>query len=162
MRISPTALALRNATDSELYRAVAMSCLSSHVHPEAIDAAFLQAKAISILLETKADEFRPEDFLFKMIGMCRTRELKSRLEYILGKLKTVEMLEEDVRNVQKDEEVLQQVCEDFQLKAVDAQCTAFWYEIFYTFFIIPKKKRKFFSFKRLMTTFERFGSQFFL
>jgi len=41
MRISPIGLAYRNATDEQLHSAVRMAIISSHVHPEAIDGAWL-------------------------------------------------------------------------------------------------------------------------
>ena len=43
IQIAPVGLAFRNATDEELYAAVQWAIISSHVHPEAIDGAWLQA-----------------------------------------------------------------------------------------------------------------------
>jgi len=51
MRIAPIGISFRNATVDELYEAVKMAIISSHVHPESIDASFIQAYAISILLK---------------------------------------------------------------------------------------------------------------
>ena len=44
MRISPVGLAFRNANDTQLLHAARMAVISSHVHNEAVDAAWLQAK----------------------------------------------------------------------------------------------------------------------
>lgn len=49
MRIAPVGLAFRHASEDILYRAVEVALLCTHVHPEAVDGAFIQANAISEL-----------------------------------------------------------------------------------------------------------------
>lgn len=54
MRISPVGLAYRHASDEVLHQTVESALLCTHVHPEAIDGAFVQAKAVSILATSDA------------------------------------------------------------------------------------------------------------
>jgi hypothetical protein len=44
IKIAPVGLAFRNATDEELHTAVKWAIVSSHVHPEAVDGAWLQVR----------------------------------------------------------------------------------------------------------------------
>jgi poly(ADP-ribose) glycohydrolase ARH3 len=48
MRIAPVGLAFRNASDDVLREAVRVALLCTHVHPDAVDGAFIQAKAVRI------------------------------------------------------------------------------------------------------------------
>ncbi len=50
MRIAPVGLTFHHATDDQLRIAVASAVVSSHVHPEAVDAAVVLAKAIGHVL----------------------------------------------------------------------------------------------------------------
>ena len=52
MRIAPIGLAYRLASDAVLLKAVETALLCTHVHPEAIDGAFIQAKAVAMLATT--------------------------------------------------------------------------------------------------------------
>ena len=52
MRIAPVGLAFRNTSDVVLRRAVESALLCTHVHPDAVDGAFVQAKAVSELART--------------------------------------------------------------------------------------------------------------
>jgi poly(ADP-ribose) glycohydrolase ARH3 len=64
MRISPVGVTFRNATEAELLEATTQAIVSSHVHPEAIDGAFVQAYAITLLLKLdNPSELTPEAFL---------------------------------------------------------------------------------------------------
>ena len=49
MRIAPVGLAFRNAGDAVLREAVGSALLCTHVHPDAVDGAFIQAKAVAAL-----------------------------------------------------------------------------------------------------------------
>ncbi len=51
MRIAPIGLAFRNADDQTLRDAVALALLCTHVHPDAVDGAFMQAKAVAKLAQ---------------------------------------------------------------------------------------------------------------
>ena len=48
MRIAPVGLVYRHATDQVLRQVVTDALLCTHVHPEAIDGAFVQAKAVAV------------------------------------------------------------------------------------------------------------------
>src|SRR5262249_40506744 len=52
MRIAPVGLAFRNAADAVLRQAVNLALLCTHVHPDAVDGAFVQAKAVAALART--------------------------------------------------------------------------------------------------------------
>ncbi len=51
LQIAPAGLAFRNATDEQLHVAVQWAIMSSHVHPEAVDGAFLQVRTNNIRKE---------------------------------------------------------------------------------------------------------------
>uniref|UniRef100_A0A7S3PRY3 ADP-ribosylhydrolase ARH3 n=2 Tax=Sar TaxID=2698737 RepID=A0A7S3PRY3_9STRA len=52
MRISPIAIAYRNAASSVLRKAVTWAIYSSHRHPEAVDGAFVQARMVQYALNS--------------------------------------------------------------------------------------------------------------
>lgn len=47
MRIAPVGLAYRNATPDALMKAVEAACQCTHVHPEAVEGAFLQVSYLT-------------------------------------------------------------------------------------------------------------------
>ena len=47
MRIAPVGLAFRNASNDQLHSAVVSALLCTHVHPEAIDGAYIQVTRYS-------------------------------------------------------------------------------------------------------------------
>jgi poly(ADP-ribose) glycohydrolase ARH3 len=59
MRIAPVGLAYRNATEEILREAVKQALLCTHVHPDAVDGAFVQARAVSELV--RVDDVRRFD-----------------------------------------------------------------------------------------------------
>lgn len=54
MRIAPVGLAYRNAPPEVLRGAVTAALLATHVHPEAVDAATVQAAAVGLLAKSGA------------------------------------------------------------------------------------------------------------
>jgi poly(ADP-ribose) glycohydrolase ARH3 len=123
MRIAPVGLAFRNAGDRALHDAVELALLCTHVHPDAVDAAFAQAKAVAKLAMTKD----PRDF----DGMTLLSELQAiaRGEVLKDKLHTVETA---LANDWPAEKLLTTVCtpneygQQFQIHAAEAVGCALW------------------------------------
>ena len=64
MRIAPVGLAYRHAVDDVLHRTVEDALLRTHVHPEAVDGAFVQSKAVALTVTTLGPgHFDPENVL---------------------------------------------------------------------------------------------------
>jgi len=82
MKISPVGVAFRNSSDLTLHEAVRLSLLSTHVHPEAIDAAWVQAKAVGLLLAMNPQQFLLVDFLEKLISAAKTDNMIRNLKVI--------------------------------------------------------------------------------
>jgi poly(ADP-ribose) glycohydrolase ARH3 len=136
MRIAPVGVAFRNATDDQLYEAVRLAIISSHVHPEAIDGAWLQAKAISWMMnnttalqkETGGDKKDEEEgvitgevFLEKMKSLAKTEGMRKNMEVVL----------EEYKRYQKGEQVdevalVKKLGSQFQIRAIEAVPCAFW------------------------------------
>eukprot|EP00026_Physarum_polycephalum_P010401 Phypoly_transcript_10564.p1 GENE.Phypoly_transcript_10564~~Phypoly_transcript_10564.p1 ORF type:complete len:390 (+),score=58.37 Phypoly_transcript_10564:164-1171(+) len=118
MRIPPVGLAFRNATDEELHTAVQWAIISSHVHPEAIDGAWLQAKAISMLLKSTPDSMTPLEFVEKMRDLSRNEAMREQI---------VRLLEYIARPKRVDDKIFVHAIGDtFQLRAIDAFPNALW------------------------------------
>lgn len=84
MRIVPVALAFRDASDDQLYEAVRMAIISSHVHPEGIDGAYVLAKAIIFALRCECmDVFNPSEFLTVLQSTARTTGMKNQINKLI-------------------------------------------------------------------------------
>ena len=79
MRIGPIGIAFRNATDVELRAAVTEAIKSTHVNPEAIDGAFLVARAVSMLLKLSPSIFDPFEFLSHLESVAEHPSIKEKL-----------------------------------------------------------------------------------
>jgi poly(ADP-ribose) glycohydrolase ARH3 len=124
MRIAPVGLAFRNASEEVLYCAVEMALLCTHVHPEAVDGAFIQAKAISELCRW-GDAFaavQVDELLILLEAMARTAPMRLRLG----------LIREGLMRGWSDEKFLDMVCtpnefgEQFQIHAAEAVACALW------------------------------------
>ena len=82
MRISPVGLAYRHATPEVLHQAVEGALVCTHVHPEAIDGAFIQAKAVAVAATTEPAEFDPQRLLVELHEASRTDILRAKLEAV--------------------------------------------------------------------------------
>lgn len=87
MRISPLAIAFRNAPTDLLRDACTEACRSTHVHEEAIDGAVVQASAVAFCLERTASDFEPLHMLAHLVGVARTAPMKRRLSNLANELK---------------------------------------------------------------------------
>lgn len=115
MRIAPVGLAYRHAPDDVLHRAVEDALLCTHVHPEAVDGAFVQAKAVAEAA-TAAD---PSGF--DPGGLLRTLRRLSRTELIQEKLDAVA---DGLRHGVCDEELIARVGNG--IRASEAVAAALW------------------------------------
>jgi poly(ADP-ribose) glycohydrolase ARH3 len=117
MRISPIGLTFRNASDEVLYEACKLAIISSHVHPEAVDGAFIIAKCVAwgIQFDPKKD-LDEIQFLNEMKSASKTSSMKGNIEILIDSFS---------KNLD-DEKVLLMVSEDFQIKAVDAVSVVLW------------------------------------
>ncbi len=121
MRISP--LACLRFADSELAGLVSECCASSHIHPEAIDAAVVQAEAVRYLLSRQKQTIDKTAFLIHLVATATTDPVKSRL---LALVTGLQLIAEDAETT--DAEFLETCTEvGFQLYAPDAIATAVWF-----------------------------------
>ena len=77
MRIAPVGLAYRHATDDVLLED-ALVC--THVHPEAVDAALVQAKAVAMAATTEPSAFDPNTLVSDMSSVCQTDVMAAKLK----------------------------------------------------------------------------------
>ncbi|MFZ5832884.1 MAG: ADP-ribosylglycohydrolase family protein [Planctomycetota bacterium] len=80
MRIAPVGLVYRHASSDVLQQAVVDAILCTHVHPEAVDAAFVQAKAVALAATIDAAAFDPRRFLSELHSVSRTTIMQAKLE----------------------------------------------------------------------------------
>jgi poly(ADP-ribose) glycohydrolase ARH3 len=123
MRIAPIGLAFRNADDRVLRQAVKAALLCTHVHPDAVDGAFVQARAVSELARLgSAAGWEVTEFL---------SDLRSRAERTVVKEKLRIVIEVRTRNG-SDDDLLSSVCtpnpygKQFQIHAAEAVACALW------------------------------------
>ncbi len=86
MRIAPVGLAYRNAPPEILQEAVEDALLCTHVHPEALDGALVQAKAVAIAATASPDSFDPNAMLQTLLPVCRTEIMAARLKVLAAGL----------------------------------------------------------------------------
>ena len=83
MKIAPIGIVFHNVEDSVLREKVKLAILATHVHPEAIDGAFLIAKSISYLLHvSKAEDFNPSEYLEMLKSSCETDAMRKRISLL--------------------------------------------------------------------------------
>jgi ADP-ribosylglycohydrolase len=121
MRIAPVGLAFRNAPAQELREAVRLALLCTHVHPDAVDGAFVQAQAVALLANTEdARTWTFARVLPDLQAAAQGRVLKSKLA-IVGQA---------LAESWDDEALLSAVCtpnqfgQQFQIHAAEAVCCA--------------------------------------
>jgi poly(ADP-ribose) glycohydrolase ARH3 len=87
MRIAPVGLAYRHAGDDELADAVEDAILCTHVHPEAIDGALVQAKAVAIAATSEPGSFDPAGVVQTLSAACRTETMQAKLAALTDSLR---------------------------------------------------------------------------
>ena len=81
MRIAPVGLAYRHSPDDVLRKAVEDAIVCTHVHPEAIDGAVVQAKAVALAATmAKPGDLDPTRFLEGLRRLSQTPILDGKLE----------------------------------------------------------------------------------
>ncbi len=86
MRIAPVGLAYRHASDEVLHQAVEAALLCTHVHPEAIDGAYIQAKAVAVLGTTDPAGFDRRSFVESLVGQSTRFANQRKLEILLEQM----------------------------------------------------------------------------
>lgn len=88
MRIAPVGLVYRNADDESLKKAVFEAVRCTHVHPEGVDGALVQAKAVALLtnIENPAD-FDPNAFLETLSQISTVEIMQAKILYLKEVLK---------------------------------------------------------------------------
>jgi poly(ADP-ribose) glycohydrolase ARH3 len=123
MRIAPVGLAFRNVEDPVLRQAVKAALLCTHVHPDAVDGAFIQARAVSELARlSDAAGLDVTEFLSDLRSRARSAVVKEKLGIVL---------EARVHDW-SDDDLLSSVCtpnpygKQFQIHAAEAAACALW------------------------------------
>jgi poly(ADP-ribose) glycohydrolase ARH3 len=87
MRIAPVGLAYRRAAPELLLRAVEDALLCTHVHPEAIDGALVQAKAVAIAATMDPKALDPLGVVEALLVVCRTEIMQAKLQALADGLR---------------------------------------------------------------------------
>lgn len=87
MRIAPVGLAYRHTTADVLAEAVEDALFCTHVHPEALDGALVQAKAVAIAATTQPESFDPLGLLQELTAACRTDTMQAKLRALADSLR---------------------------------------------------------------------------
>ncbi len=115
MRIAPIGLAYRHAPDDALGKAVEAALLCTHVHPEAIDGAFIQAKAVAqAAAVAESSAFDAKRFLLVLVTLCETDIMRRKLSVLM------EGIEEDA----SDDHVIAKVGNG--IRTSEAVAAALW------------------------------------
>jgi len=87
MRIAPIGLAYRHAPTESLYKAVVDAVVCTHVHPDGIDAAFVQAKAVALLcLIQDSNQFQATPFLTELKSIAKSNTMQTKLQIIIDSM----------------------------------------------------------------------------
>ncbi len=88
MRIAPVGLVYHNKDDETLKKAVSDAVQCTHVHPEGVDGALVQAKAAAILTNINdAADFNPATFLETLGRISAVDIMKKKILYLEDVLK---------------------------------------------------------------------------
>ena len=94
MRMGPIGIAFRNAKDDVLFDAVKGSIVPTHVHPEAIEGAWVQAKIITLLLKENPETFNSKDFMTKIVHQANVAKMEKTKEIFNHLLTEIDMVDE--------------------------------------------------------------------
>ena len=87
MRIAPVGLAYRHAPAAVLMDAVEDALRCTHVHPEAIDGALVQAKAVAMAATAEPERFDPAGMIETLATVCQTETMQAKLTALAGALR---------------------------------------------------------------------------
>lgn len=126
MKISPIGIAFRNATDDELLLATKQAIICSHTHPEAVDGAYLVAKAISILCKLKApQDLSPIEFLKLLKNQCQTQNMKKQFDVLFSYIGEDTPLPLSFPQ-ENDIKIVNELGDSFQIKTIEAVPCSLW------------------------------------
>lgn len=134
MRISPVACVVESGVSADtLYGVVAECCVSSHVHPDAVDAAVVQARAVSLLLcgTLPTTAALAERFVDELLLVSRSEHVATRLRKIAAALQLVNDPNEEVQLTDAEFMEASGIDYGFQLYAPDAIATVLWFLLRY-------------------------------
>ncbi len=87
MRIAPVGLGYRNAPEDVFRRTVEDAVLCTHVHPDGVDGAYVQARAIAELVKTReASSFDPRAMLSMLATSSQTEIMSEKLKLLANML----------------------------------------------------------------------------
>ncbi|CAE7241646.1 ADPRS [Symbiodinium natans] len=95
MRISPLALAYRNASHVPLRVAVEQAILGTHRHVEAVDFATLQAAAVQYALLHSPETFSADELLTNLRDLCESKDMLETMKAISRAVRFVNMADAD-------------------------------------------------------------------
>ncbi|KAL6050007.1 ADP-ribose glycohydrolase ARH3, variant 2 [Balamuthia mandrillaris] len=87
VRIPSIGIAFRYADNQMLWNAVKTALLCSHTHLEGLDAAFVLAKAIALLVQASVKDFDIKEFIEELWNCSKTDTMKILLKFILDEKK---------------------------------------------------------------------------
>jgi poly(ADP-ribose) glycohydrolase ARH3 len=126
MRIAPIGLAYRHASDQVLRRAVEAALLCTHVHPEAIDGAYVQAKAVAMLVTADPAGLDRRRLVETLIGQSQTFVIRRKLEILLEQLDADSSDEEAVyvvgNGIRTSEAVAASLCDFLRYGDAPEEC----------------------------------------
>jgi poly(ADP-ribose) glycohydrolase ARH3 len=123
MRIAPVGLAFRHASDQSLREAVNIALLCTHVHPDGVDGAFAQAKAVARLAVTDdPNDFDGPKLLAGLQSTAKGRVLNEKLTLLGTSLTEGWSAEKFLSFICSPNEYGAQ----FQIHAAEAVCCALW------------------------------------
>jgi len=123
MRIGPVGLAYRNGDDAVLRETVRLALLCTHVHADAVDGAFIQAKAVAELVRVESPErLDLAAFFAALRSLAETSAIRDRLDIVV----------KAHADRWSDEALLSAICTpnqfgaQFQIHAAEAVACALW------------------------------------
>jgi len=122
MRIGPVGLVFRHASDDVIYEAVQCALIATHVHPEAVDSAFVIAKLVAVVVKLdNVENFSMLETVKNMKNLVKTDGMRKNIEYILGEAEQI-----DNKIKVSDRDVLIKITVDFQSKGIEAVACVLW------------------------------------
>ena len=87
MRIAPVGLAYRHAGDDERRKPLKTRSFCTHVHPEAIDGALVQAKAVATAATANVAALDSDAMIQSLRAICRTEVMAAKLDALADSLR---------------------------------------------------------------------------
>lgn len=112
--------------DDELLFATKQAIICSHTHPEAMDGAYLVAKAISILCKLKSpQDLSPIEFLKLLKNQCQTQNMKKQFDVLFSYIGEDTPLPLSFPQ-ENDIKIVNELGDSFQIKTIEAVPCSLW------------------------------------